>query len=344
MDATVKSAAPNSGPKPDVTLPQPGGACPAGGSTTVTDEERIALATLTYLAEPGNPATGTMTRLAGGARALEAIKAGSPVGMTGLPATPERKRAAERLQARLATVPTRDEVRRTLEDDRFRLVCPGDTEWPAGLDGLGDSAPLALWVTGSADLAMACRRSLAVTGSRAATAYGSYIGSEFGTILAERGLTVVTGGSFGIDVAAHRGAAGTGGTTVTILPGGTDVPYPAAHADLLGLVAAKALPGALVSEAPPGTLTGRLRFQARNRVIAALAAATVIVEAGTRSGAVAVAQCARDLGRPVMAVPGPVTSELSAGCNDLIRSGHAVLVASADDVLGTLTAADHPAG
>ena len=154
--------------------------------------------------------------------------------MTGLPATPERKRAAERLRARLATVPTRDEVRRTLEDDRFRLVCPGDTEWPAGLDGLGDSAPLALWVTGSADLAMACRRSVAVTGSRAATAYGSYIGSEFGTILAERGLTVVTGGSFGIDVAAHRGAAGTGGTTITILPGGTDVPYPAAHADLLG--------------------------------------------------------------------------------------------------------------
>jgi DNA recombination-mediator protein A len=106
-------------------------------------------------------------------------------------------------------VPTRDEVRRTLEDDRFRLVWPGDTEWPAGLDGLGDSAPFALWVTGAADLAMACRRSVAVTGSRAATAHGSYIASEFGTTLAERGLTVVTGGSFGIDVAAHRGAAGT---------------------------------------------------------------------------------------------------------------------------------------
>jgi DNA processing protein len=344
MDATVKAAALHGGPESDVTLPQPGEACSAGCSTAVTEEERIARATLTYLAEPGNPAMGTITRLAGGVRALEAIRAASLAGITGLPDTLEGTRALERLRARLAAVPARDEVRRTLDDDRFRLVCPGDTEWPAGLDGLGDSAPLALWVTGSADVALACRRSVAVTGSRGATAYGSYLAAELGTALAERGLPVVTGGSFGVDVAAYRGAASAAGTTVTVLPGGIDVPYPAAHTDLLGLVAAKAVPGGLVSEAPPGTLTGRLRFQARNRVIAALAAATVIVEAGTRSGAVTVARCARDLGRPVMAVPGPVTSELSAGCNDLIRSGHAVLVASADDVLDTLAAAGHPAG
>jgi DNA processing protein len=114
------------------------------------------------------------------------------------------------------------------------------------------------------------------------------------------------------------------------------VPYPAAHADLLDAIAAQ---GAVVSEAPPGVLVSRLRFQARNRIIAGLATGTVIVEAGMRSGALTVARHARELGRPVMAVPGPVTSDLSAGCNDLIRCGHAVLVTSASEVIDTLTAA-----
>jgi DNA processing protein len=226
-------------------------------------------------------------------------------------------------------------------DCRFRLVCPSSAEWPAGLDGLGDAAPIALWVTGQADLRFSCLRSVAVTGSRAATAYGSYLASELGASLGAQGQAVVSGGSFGIDASAHRGALGADGVTIAVTAGGIDVPYPAVHADLFGAIAAQ---GAIVSEAPPGTMPGRLRFQARNRVIAALATGTVVVEAGTRGGAMTAARQARDLGRPVMAVPGPVTSDLSAGCNYLIRCGHAVLVASARDVMDTLTMAGRPAG
>ena len=196
-------------------------------------------------------------------------------------------------------------------------------------------------MTGHSDVRFSCLRSVAVTGSRAATAYGSYLASEFGASLGARGLTVISGGSFGVDASAHRGALGADGTTIAVTAGGIDVPYPAAHADLFGAIAAQ---GAIVSEAPPGTMPGRLRFQARNRVIAALATGTVIVETGTHGGAMTAARHARDLGRPVMAVPGPVTSDLSARCNDLIRCGHAVLVTSASDVMDTLTAANCPAG
>ena len=153
-------------------------------------------------------------------------------------------------------------------------------------------------------------------------------------------MTVTSGGSFGVDTAAHRGALGADGVTVAVLPCGLDVPYPAAHAELFAAIAAQ---GVLVSEAPPGTMPGRLRFHARNRVIAALAAGTVIIEAGSRSGAMTVARHARDLRRPVMAVPGPVTSDLSAGCNNLIRSGRAVLVSTANDVIETLSATSQPA-
>jgi len=312
-------------------------------NTTVTKEERIARAVLTYVAEPGDPVTGMVTWLAGGVRALKAIRSASLAGITGLPRTPERKRALERLRARLATVPPRETIRRTLDDGRFRLVCPGDPEWPSGLDNLEGSAPVALWVTGTADPALSCQRSVAVTGSRAASAYGSYLAAELSASLAARGLTVVAGGPFGIDAAAHRAALGADGTTVAVLAGGIDVPYPAAHADLFDAITARAASGALVSEFPPGTLVSRLRFQTRNRIIAALATATVVVEAATRSGAVSVARHARDLGRPVMAVPGPVTSDLSAGCHDLIRTGQAVLVTSASDIVDAFPAAARPA-
>ena len=137
----------------------------------VTGEERIARAILTYVAEPGDPVTELVTRLAGGVRALEAIRSGSLAEIPGLPRGPKRERTLERLRARLATV-SRETIRRTLEDGRFRLVCPGDPGWPSGLDEL-TIVPVALWVTGTADLAFSCQRSVAVTGSRAATAYGS---------------------------------------------------------------------------------------------------------------------------------------------------------------------------
>lgn len=312
-----------------------------GGGTAVTGEERIARATLTYLAEPGDLLPGTLARLAGAARALEAVRSASLAGITGVAATPERTRALQRLQSRLATAPPHDEIRRALDDGSFRLVCPGDPEWPSELDGLGDGAPVALWVTGAADLAASCRRSVTVTGARAATAYGSYLAAELSASLAGQGVTVMAGGSFGVDAAAHRGALAADGITIAVLAGGLGVPYPAAHAELFNAIAGS---GTLVSEVPPGARVSRLRFLSRARVLAALGTGTVVIESAARSGALAVARHASDLGRPVMAVPGPVTSGMSAGCNDLIRTGHAVLVTSASDVIDALPAADCPAG
>jgi DNA processing protein len=311
-------------------------------NTDVSDDERAARAELGWLAEPGDRLLGALVRTHGAAPAMKLVRAGRLPDGTALAEPHEAQRALSRWQAALAKVPPRREVRRALEGP-FRLVCPGDAEWPAGLDALGDAAPFALWVTGQADLALSCQRSVAVTGSRAATAYGSYLAADIASGLGARGWTVICGGSFGIDASAHRGALAADASTVAVTAGGIDVPYPAAHADLLAAIARQ---GVLVSEAPPGTLPGRLRFHARNRVIAALANGTVIIEAGTRSGAMTVAKHALGLRRPVMAIPGPVTSELSAGCHDLIRSSLAVLVTGASDVIDTLTAAGatvHPA-
>jgi len=303
--------------------------------TTVTGEERIARAELTWIAEPRDRLLGALVRASGAVEAMALIRAGRLPHDAELTANPGWQQAMARWHAALERVPPRGEVKRTL-GGRFRLVYPGCAEWPGGLDGLGDAAPVALWVTGVADLGFSCRRSAAVTGARAATAYGAYLGSEFGGSLADRGWTVVSGASFGIDASAHRGALAADGVTIAVAAGGLDEPYPAAHIDLFGAIAAQ---GTLVSEAPPGARASRLRFEARQRVIAALATGTVIIEAGSRSGALTAARHARDLRRPIMAVPGPVTSDLSSGCHELIQRRQAVLVTCASDVINALETA-----
>jgi DNA processing protein len=192
----------------------------------------------------------------------------------------------------------------------------------------------ALWLRGSADLRFNCLRSVAVVGSRAATAYGAYVAAEFGASVAARGVAVVSGGAFGVDAAAHRGALGADGVTIAVLACGVDVPYPAAHAELFDAIAAQ---GVLVSEWPPGRHVSRLRFLVRNRVIAALAPGTVVVEAAARSGALNTARHARDLNRRLMAVPGPITSDLSAGCHQIVREWQGTLVTSAAEVIEYLS-------
>jgi DNA processing protein len=160
------------------------------------------------------------------------------------------------------------------------------------------------------------------------------VAADLAASVAARGWTVISGGAFGIDAAAHRGALGADGVTVAVLACGLDVAYPAAHAELLDAIAHQ---GAIVSEQPPGRNVSRLRFLTRNRVLAALATGTLVVEAGERSGSMNTARHARDLGRPLMAVPGPVTSDLSAGCHHIIRNWRGSLVTSAGDVIDTLT-------
>lgn len=221
-------------------------------------------------------------------------------------------------------------------------ITPGDAEWPAIFDDLGHGAPMALWVRGNASLDVLVERSVALVGARASTAYGEHMAASIAGDLADSGWTVVSGGAYGIDAAAHKGALATGMPTVAVMAGGVDRLYPAGNQYLLEKIIET---GAVVSETPPGWAPHRHRFLQRNRLIAC-ANATVVVEAGFRSGALSTATHAHELARPVGAVPGPVTSASSAGCHRLMRDTGAVVVTSGADVIelaGPLDAGNNPA-
>ena len=310
-------------------------ASPHDGTLT---EESYARAALTYLAEPADQWLNGLIAAHGATRTLEAIRSGQlpePGGDFPIPPFILRtlQRSLERWRVRLDELPTPDEVI-DFRRSGIRLICPGDPEWPEQLADLDVEQPYALWLRGTADLRFNCLRSVAVVGSRAATAYGCYVAAEFAASVAARGWAVVSGGAFGVDASAHRGALGADGVTVAVLACGVDVPYPVGHAELLESVAAQ---GVIVSEWPPGRTVSRLRFLVRNRVIAALATGTLVVEAGERSGAVNTARHARDLGRRLMAVPGPVTSDQSAGCHRIIRDWQGTLVTTAAEVIEHLS-------
>ena len=301
-------------------------------------EESYARAALTYLAEPADEWLNGLICAHGATRTLEAIRSGrlpDPSGDFPIPPSITRtlQRSLERWRVRLDDLPTPEEVV-AFRASGIRLICPGDPEWPEQLADLHLEQPYALWLRGTADLRFNCLRSVAVVGSRAATAYGSYVAAEFAASVAARGWAVVSGGAFGVDASAHRGALGADGVTVAVLACGVDVPYPVGHTELFEAVAAQ---GVIVSEWPPGRTVSRLRFLVRNRVIAALATGTLVVEAGERSGAVNTARHARDLGRRLMAVPGPVTSDQSAGCHRIIREWQGALVTTAAEVIEHLS-------
>lgn len=205
-----------------------------------------------------------------------------------------------------------------------RVLIPSDDDWPVQVDDLGDSRPLALWVRGSSELLM--KRSIAIVGSRDASDYGCKIARD---LAFDIGIPVVSGGAFGIDAEAHRGALLAESSTIIVSAGGVDRPYPSAHRDLYLQTLKNG--GAVISESPLAAAPQRHRFLSRNRIIAALAAATIVVEAPYRSGALSTARHALEIGRPVGAFPGPVNSPYSAGTHELIRSS-GTLVASTDHV------------
>lgn len=234
------------------------------------------------------------------------------------------------------------------EECGARFLIPGDEEWPAQLEALGRcepvqgraGIPLGLWVRGARGLGEVAGRGIAIVGSRASTAYGEHVALELGHDLARSGVPVVSGAAYGIDAAAHRGAltgrAGTEPVTVAVLACGVDQAYPSAHAGLLASIVER---GLVVSELPPGEHPTRLRFLSRNRLIAAMSRATLIVEAAYRSGARNTVTWAAACGRPVMAVPGPVTSALSVTPNRLLRDHEAELVSSVEDIRALLAPA-----
>ena len=293
-------------------------------------DERLARALLCRVAEPNEVNLASAVREHGACAVVADVLSGRRSGAAA------RLTAADvlRLQARLPTADPRRDVA-VAGSVGARLVIPGDAEWPPQLDDLArlsgeyGAVPYALWVRGDRDLAAVLRRSVAIVGARASTGYGEYVAAEFARGAAERGWAVVSGGAYGIDGAAHRGALSADGVTVAVLASGVDIAYPRGHTALIERIAAT---GLVLSEWPPGCAPMRHRFLIRNRVIAALTAGTVVVEAAVRSGSLSTANRARDLSRLVMSVPGPITSTMSAGANNLLKQPEVACVTSAADV------------
>jgi DNA processing protein len=281
-------------------------------------KDRLARTALSFLAEPADPVLGALLECASPAEIVAAVSAPGDMRLT-LPAIGESTRslarAVARWRARLDQIPSTAQLA-TWHQDGVRMVCPGESEWPSQLDDLGSARPIVLWLRGQADLRYACLRSVSIVGSRAASAYGSHVGAELAAAVSERGWTVISGGAYGL--------------TIAVLASGLRYGYPRGHHDLFRAIAAQ---GVLVSECPPDRAPTRPGFLIRNRIIAALSRGTVVVEAALRSGALNSAKHARELRRPVMAVPGPVTSEQSAGCHELIREWGALCVTGAADVV-----------
>ena len=225
-----------------------------------------------------------------------------------------------------------DELEAQLAAAGCWACCRHGDLYPAGLRDAAD-APWALIARGDPRLLDGLEPFGAVTvvGARRATSYGREIARDLGRELAAAGLVVVSGLAFGIDACAHRGAVDTG-RTIAVLGCGPDVAYPAAHRSLWRRICETDL---VISELPPGAVPWRWTFPARNRIMAALAGMTVVVEAAARSGSLITADLAADLGRDLGAVPGPVNSRTSAGPNNLLAAG-ACLIRDAQDVLDAL--------
>ena len=298
------------------------------------DLVRLARVALGHLVEPGNRELGRLVYRVGPVDALRRLRGAAPARLAAAVATrlgtEDPMRLAEAALGRAQRLGA-------------RIVTPEDAEYPSQLADLirlsRDVAdpvqrdtfpPQCIWLRGPRSLAEACERSVAVVGARASTSYGQHVATQLGYGLAERGWTVVSGGAFGIDAAAHRGALSAGGDTIAVLPGGIDRPYPLSHGALFDRIAEQ---GLLLSEWPPGADPHRRRFLIRNRVIAALTRGTVMVEANLRSGARFTLGRARDLARVALAVPGPVTSVMSAGCHEALRQEGTILVTGVEHVI-----------
>lgn len=287
--------------------------------------ERYATVVWAHLVEPGDGVAGRLIGAHGPRRALEVA-----VGEHDTTAIPAR----ELEDGRKRWMPRLDRGRislglRSAERAEVSIVTRADDEWPTQLDDLGVHAPHCLWLRGDKTVLTRLRPSVAIVGARAATSYGDHVATELAADLAGGGIPVISGGAYGIDGAAHRAALVVGGTTVALLAGGVDRSYPAGHAGLIDRVAES---GAVLSEVPWGATPTKWRFLQRNRLIAALSEATVVVEAGWRSGSLNTAGHAAALSRPLGAVPGPVTSAASAGTHRLLREYDAACITGAADV------------
>lgn len=310
----------------------------------MTDDERSARAALSRLFEPQDAAGLALVRAAGANDALR-IATGQLAAGPGLEQEIFRVLAedgpgtawaglSEAMKRWRPRVPDLAPERDLATMARFggRVIIPADGLWPLQLADLGLQEPLCLWWRGAEQELPRAAASVALVGSRDSTSYGSSLAGDLAYSLAQRGFTIISGGAYGIDAHAHRAAlAGCAGgvPTIAVMAGGVDRFYPSGNDDLLRAVAHQ---GAVLAEVPPGSAPTRYRFLQRNRLIAALASVTVVVEARWRSGALNTAHHAEHLGRAVGAVPGSVHSANSAGCHRLLREGGAVCVTDAGEI------------
>lgn len=295
--------------------------------------EYFARAAWTSLAEPGDRLANVVVRELGADGAFSALVDKWDVtrfteALDGVATADDLDQAIARWMPRLESSAI---VRALKQAVRFgaRLLAPGDELWPTTLSDLGDNAPLALWARGTDEALASFGRSIALVGARAATGYGEHVTMEASAGLVDRGYTIVSGAAYGIDGMAHRAALASNGLTVAFLAGGVDRFYPSGHDALLTRIVET---GAVIAELPCGASPTKWRFLQRNRLIAAVSQATIVLEAGWRSGSLNTAGHASQLGRPLGAVPGPITSAASSGCHRLIRDYGAVCVTSPDEM------------
>lgn len=308
------------------------------------DAERLARAALSRLFEPQDAPALALVRQAGAEDALKVASGQLAAGpglereISGILAEngagsswPGLRESLKRWAPRVPELaPERD--LETMKRLGGRLIIPADELWPAQLTDLGLQEPLCLWWRGAEQELPPAATAVALVGSRDSTSYGASVTGDLAYALARRGFSIISGGAYGIDAHAHRAAlagAASGLPTVAVMAGGVDRFYPAGNEDLLRTVANQ---GAVLAEVPPGSAPTRYRFLQRNRLIAALASVTVVVEARWRSGALNTAHHAESLGRAVGAVPGSVHSANSAGCHRLLREGGAVCVTDAGEI------------
>ncbi|MGO1410576.1 DNA-processing protein DprA [Microbacterium sp. JB110] len=304
----------------------------------------IARAAWTSIVEPSDGVAGAVTQMLGARAALEeaehAVATARPSPPAGIDA-PAWHQALARWRPRFGPDRVTDALRAAHRKSLI-LLTPDDQRWPEQLNDLGPHAPIALWVHGDPGTLSQRRSFLSIVGARAASPYGEQVAGELADDLSRSGVVVVSGGAYGIDGAAHRAAIRADGATIAVMAGGADRVYPAGHAYLLQRIVET---GAVISEVAPGAAPTKFRFLRRNRLIAALGAATVVVEAAQRSGSLSTAGAAAELGRPLGAVPGSVLSTTSAGCHRLLREYDAVCVTCGDDARELMAlGGEHPGG
>lgn len=318
------------------------------GCAGLDTERTLAFVIWSHLCEPGEMLAGALVQRLGPDTAIAAIR--RPNGVGALVSELRKRDAADDLVSRgeafelelaeaIKRWRDRDNnaaVLRSLEAwNRLggQVVTPDSFDWPERLDDLGAGSPHALWLRGNRAALGSLTDAVAIVGSRNVTSYGQHCASSIAERLVDAGFAIVSGGAYGIDAEAHRGAVAAEGITVAVLAGGADRLYPIGNTQLLGEVMQK---GCVIAEQPPGNAPTRWRFLQRNRLIAALGQATVVVEMALKSGAKNTMHHAMELGREVYAVPGSLVSQTARGCNVAIAEQKAKIVTGFDDLVREL--------